>query len=134
MPGRGYADVPRSAVATLDGADVSSAGLGEPFEFHTFLAPGQGPAYDDFHRAIPADLDAVMRAAGVIAWRIYRNDLILTHQVVALDRQQMDEILDQDPVNQRWQKEVAPYLVDTPATDIGDDPGDLVWDFSWPTR
>jgi L-rhamnose mutarotase len=118
----------------LDGAEVSSAGLGEPFEFHTFLAPGRGPAYDHFHRAIPADLDAVMRAAGVIAWRIYRNDLILAHQVVALDRQHMDEILDMDPVNQRWQQEVAPYLVDTPATEIGDDPGDLVWDFSWPTR
>jgi L-rhamnose mutarotase len=108
--------------------------VGESFEFRTFLAPGMGPAYDEFHRAIPADLDAVMRAAGVTGWRIYRNGTTLTHRVDAVDRQRMGEILDRDPVNQRWQQEVAPYLVEAPADDdAGGDPGDLVWDFAWPT-
>jgi L-rhamnose mutarotase len=106
----------------------------ESFEFHTFLAPGLGPAYEDFHRAIPADLDAAMRAAGVLGWQIYRNNETLTHRVVARDRQRMSRILDRDPVNLRWQQEVAPYLVDAPPTDGPTEPGDLVWDFSWPTR
>jgi len=113
---------------------MDSGDPGESFEFQTFLAAGLGPAYDDFHRAIPADLDAAMRAAGVVGWRIYRNGTTLTHRVVALDRERMDRILDRDPVNQRWQEQVAPYLVDAPATDPTGDPGDLVWDFSWPTR
>jgi L-rhamnose mutarotase len=110
-------------------------GPGESFEFRTFLAAGKGPAYDDFHRAIPADLDAAMRAAGVVGWRIYRNGTTLTHRVVALDRRRMGEILDHDPVNQRWQEQVAPYLVEAPAAAAVDGgPGDLVWDFAWPTR
>jgi L-rhamnose mutarotase len=116
----------------MGGADAG--GLGESFEFRTFLAAGMGPAYDDFHRAIPGDLDAAMRAAGVIGWRIYRNGTTLTHRVVALDRRRMGQVLDRDPVNMRWQKQVAPYLVEAPAGDVGGDPGDLVWDFSWPTR
>jgi L-rhamnose mutarotase len=128
---------------------MSSAGdaySAESFEFHTFLAPGLGPAYDDFHRAIPAELDAAMRAAGVVGWQIYRNRTTLTHRVVAQDRQRMSRILDRDPVNARWQQQVAPYLApptgapgtvppDTgPPEDVPPDPGNLVWDFSWPTR
>jgi L-rhamnose mutarotase len=111
----------------------------ESFEFHTFLAPGLGPAYDDFHRAIPAELDAAMRAAGVVGWQIYRNRTTLTHRVVAQDRQRMSLILDRDPVNLRWQQQVAPYLVEAPPTGAPDTGppqgvGNLVWDFSWPTR
>jgi L-rhamnose mutarotase len=125
---------------------MSSAGDAystESFEFHTFLAPGLGPAYDDFHRAIPAELDAAMRAAGVVGWQIYRNRTTLTHRVVAQDRKHMSRILDRDPVNVRWQQQVAPYLVEAPPTgaldtvppeDVPPDPGNLVWDFSWPTR
>jgi L-rhamnose mutarotase len=116
----------------------------ESFEFHTFLAPGLGPAYDDFHRANPAELDAAMRAAGVVGWQIYRNRTTLTHRVVARNRQQMTRILDRDPVNVRWQQQVAPYLVEVPPTgapNVGaphagppNGAGNLVWDFSWPTR
>jgi L-rhamnose mutarotase len=106
----------------------------ESFEFRTFLAPGLGPAYDDFHRAIPAELDAAMRAAGVVGWQIYRNGTTLTHRVIARDRQHMSRTLERDPVNVRWQQEVAPYLIDEPPTGAPDDRGKLVWDFSWPTR
>jgi L-rhamnose mutarotase len=113
---------------------VDRADNADSFEFHTYLAPGMGPAYEEFHRAIPADLDTVMRAAGVLGWRIYRNGETLTHRVDAVDRGRMDRILDADPVNQRWQREVAPFLVQDPATEDDHDPGELVWDFSWPTR
>ncbi len=116
-------------MSTADDGDST-----ESFEFRTFLASGLGPAYDDLHRAIPAELDAAMRAAGVLGWQINRNRTTLTHRVVARDRQRMSRILDRDPVNLRWQQQVAPYLVELPPAEAPDDPGDLVWDFSWPTR
>jgi L-rhamnose mutarotase len=105
----------------------------ESFEFHTWLAPGLGPAYEAFHRAIPAELDAAMRTAGVLEWRIYRRGNALTHRVVAHDRLRMSEMLDDDPVNQSWQRQVAPYLADGTG-DVPSDRGVLVWDFTWPTR
>jgi hypothetical protein len=66
----------------------------------------------------------------------------------------MSRTLDRDPVNVRWQQQVAPYLVEAPPTGAPDtgppateppddgppntgpykDVGNLVWDFSWPTR
>jgi L-rhamnose mutarotase len=116
-------------MSSADDLDVT-----ESFEFRTFLAPGLGPAYDDFHRAIPAALDAAMRAAGVIGWQIYRNRTTLTHRVVARDRHRLSRILDRDPVNLRWQQQVAPYLAEVPPADAPNDLGDLVWDFSWPAR
>jgi L-rhamnose mutarotase len=105
----------------------------ESFEFQTWLAPGLGPAYEAFHRAIPADLDAAMRAAGVLEWRIYRHGTALTHRVVAQDRRRMSEALDKDPANESWQRQVAPYLADGTGV-VPSDRGTLVWDFTWPTR
>ena len=105
----------------------------EPFEFHTWLAPGLGVAYEAFHRAIPAELDAAMRRAGVIEWRIYRTGTALTHRVLAHDRQRMSETLDNDPVNQSWQRQIAPYHADGTG-DVPSAQGTLVWDFTWPTR
>lgn len=126
----------------------------ESFVFVTRLKPGLGAAYDAFHRAIPEDLDATMRAAGVLEWRIYRNREVLTHRVVAVDRRAMSATLDADPINQSWQRQVDPYLVPaipadasvpagvptSAAASAGSWPieaaavGDLVWDISWPTR
>lgn len=106
----------------------------DSFEFSTRLRPGLGHAYEQFHRAIPSDVAAALTAAGVVEWRIYRNKTTLTHRVVATDRGRMNRQLDADPVNERWQRQVAPYLTTEPATEQLDDPGTLIWDFSWPTR
>jgi L-rhamnose mutarotase len=107
------------------------------FEFSTRLRPGLGQAYEEFHRAIPADVAGALKAAGVVEWRIYRNRTTLTHEVVAEDQQRMNELLDADPVNERWQRQVAPYLstepAPTPPADAADR-GPLIWDFTWPTR
>ncbi|MDQ1597820.1 MAG: L-rhamnose mutarotase [Microbacteriaceae bacterium] len=106
----------------------------EAFEFRTALAPGLGEAYEEFHRAIPAELDAAMRVAGVLEWRIYRAGTTLTHRVVATDRKRMSRVLDVDPVNESWQRQIAPYLAAVPEPAAPADPGILVWDFAWPTR
>lgn len=119
------------------------------FEFCTRLAPGRERDYEFFHRAIPADLDRAMRAAGVLGWRIYRDGSTLTHVVEACDRARMRAALDSDPVNRAWQEQVAPFLAaaqDPPASAapasaapaaVAPGPaqrGVLIWDLSWPTR
>jgi L-rhamnose mutarotase len=107
----------------------------ETFTFTTRLRAGKEHAYERFHRAIPADLDASMRAAGVLGWQIRRHGTTLTHEVTARSRTQMNLILQHDQVNRAWQEEVAPFLdADRPAPPLDADPGALVWDFSWPTR
>jgi L-rhamnose mutarotase len=105
------------------------------FEFCTYVAPGREEDYERFHRAIPADLDRAMRAAGVLGWRIYRNATRLTHVVEARDRAAMQAQLDGDPVNLRWQQQVAPFLGPGDGAAPGaTGPGTLIWDMSWPTR
>ncbi|HEY2557207.1 MAG TPA: L-rhamnose mutarotase [Diaminobutyricibacter sp.] len=107
----------------------------DSFAFSTRLRPGLGHAYEQFHRAIPSEVAETLKAAGVIEWRIYRNKTTLTHEVVATDRKRMDAFLDSDPVNERWQRQVAPYLSTEPAPELtAADRGTLIWDFSWPTR
>jgi L-rhamnose mutarotase len=104
------------------------------FEFRTRLTAGRELDYERFHRAIPADLDRAMRNAGVRSWRIYRNGTTLTHVVEARDRVRMQALLDADPTNRAWQREVAPFLAREPAESILNTRGTLIWDFSWPTR
>ena len=108
----------------------------DSFQFSTRLRPELAQAYEQFHRAIPSDVAGALKAAGVVEWRIYRNRTTLTHEVVAEDRDRMSELLDADPVNERWQRQVAPYLSpETPlASGSPDDRGALIWDLSWPTR
>lgn len=105
----------------------------ESFEFRTRLAPGMGNAYELFHRAIPAELHAVMRDCGVVAWQIFLRGDVVTHRVVA-DRRALTEKLDPHPVNRAWQRQVAPYLLPGEHPDAPDHPGALIWEFSWPTR
>jgi L-rhamnose mutarotase len=112
----------------------------DSFEFRTRLAPGRADDYVRFHRAIPADLDRAMRAAGVIGWRIHRSGLVLTHVVEARGRERTLALLEADPVNQAWQRQVAPYLDPAPegtpeqAASSADARGELIWDMTWPTR
>ncbi|PJJ62002.1 L-rhamnose mutarotase [Compostimonas suwonensis] len=113
----------------------------DEFEFTTRLAAGRERAYEECHRAVPRDLDASMRDAGVLAWAIFRNGTVLTHRVVARDAEAMRAALDADPVNRRWQEEVAPFLDDgaRPAPEPHErhephEPGALIWDLSWPVR
>jgi L-rhamnose mutarotase len=103
------------------------------FRFATKLIAGQEQRYEEVHCAISPELHEAMRAAGVVSWRIFRNNTTLTHQVEAVDRGRMEAILADDPVNRDWQKQVAPFLdkadVSVPAIQ-----GALIWDFTWPTK
>lgn len=88
----------------------------------------------EFHRAIPKELDAAMRAAGVSSWKIYIRGSVLTHVVEAANRSRLSTELDNDPANIAWQRQVAPYLVAGDEPEENDEVGALIWDLSWPTR
>lgn len=105
----------------------------DTFAFCTHLVPGREEEYERFHRAVPAELKSVMRAAGVLNWRIHRNGTTLTHFVEARSREFMRAYLDSDPVNVRWQQQVAPFLAPHGDRQPAAEPGRLIWDFSWPT-
>jgi L-rhamnose mutarotase len=105
----------------------------ETFEFRTRLAPGLAAAYEQFHRAIPAELDSVMRASGVQGWQIFVRGDVLTHRVTA-NRARLKAELDPNPVNAAWQRQIAPYLVSGLEPDAPPQPGALIWDLSWPVR
>ncbi|MFC4245201.1 aldo/keto reductase [Gryllotalpicola reticulitermitis] len=104
----------------------------ETFVFTTHLRQGRERDYERVHHAIPADLDAAMRAAGVIGWRISRSGLTLTHEVEARSRTEMERRLDADPANVNWQRQVAPFLDPSATTNEGGPAGTVIWDFSWP--
>jgi L-rhamnose mutarotase len=110
----------------------------DAFAFRTRLVPGRELDYERFHRAIPTDLDRAMRAAGVLGWRIYRNETVLTHIVEALDRARMQSLLSRDPINLLWQEQVSPFIDAESGSTLDDQPsaapGALIWDMSWPTR
>jgi L-rhamnose mutarotase len=109
----------------------------ETFVFTSRLRNGAERGYEEFHRAIPARLDAAMREAGIVAWRIFRNGRTLTHDVTAINRASALSALDEDPINQQWQLDVAPFVDDSPGADgdpVPHDIGQLIWDFAWPTR
>lgn len=52
---------------------------------YTQLKPGQEQAYEQFHRVVPDEIAADLRARGVHDWRIWRRGRDLFHLVTAED-------------------------------------------------
>ncbi|WP_158887773.1 L-rhamnose mutarotase [Amycolatopsis anabasis] len=95
---------------------------------HTRLKPGQEAEYERVHAVIPPELDAALRAAGVRAWRIWRDGLDLFHVVEVEDYRAMRRALAAHPANVAWQARMA-ELLDVEDDYSGDDSGlGLVWE------
>jgi L-rhamnose mutarotase len=95
---------------------------------HTRLKPGKESEYEEVHATIPAELDAALRAAGVHAWRIWRDGRDLFHVVDVDDYQKMRQTLRDHPANVPWQARMAELLEvedDYSGTDSGIK---LVWE------
>lgn len=74
------------------------------------LRPGAGEAYDQAHQAVWPEMLALLKAAGVSEYSIFRRDelLILTMQVENFDCT-WDRI-EQSPINARWQQAMAQFF------------------------
>jgi L-rhamnose mutarotase len=82
----------------------------EQVGLHTRLRPGAEERYDELHRAVWPDVLAVIRSVGITRWLIFRDGLDLFHFVECADYDRAIAELARDPVNERWQAEVAPLM------------------------
>ncbi|MWA03575.1 L-rhamnose mutarotase [Actinomadura sp. LD22] len=77
---------------------------------HSVLREGQEAAYEREHAAVPDDLLAALRRAGVRDWTIWRSGRHLFHLVDADDFARALEILADDPADQAWQRHMAAFV------------------------
>jgi L-rhamnose mutarotase len=77
---------------------------------HTRLRAGAEAAYDELHRAVWPDVLAAIERVGITRWLIFRDGLDLFHYVECDDYEAAIAELAGDPVNVRWQAEVAPLM------------------------
>jgi L-rhamnose mutarotase len=77
---------------------------------HTRLRPGAEERYDELHRAVWPDVLAAIERVGVERWLIFRDGVDLFHYVECDDYGRAIAALAEDPVNVRWQAEVAPLM------------------------
>jgi L-rhamnose mutarotase len=77
---------------------------------HTRLKPGSEERYEEYHRAVWPDVLEAIRRAGITKYVIYRDGLDLFHYIECADYDRAIAELADDPVNIRWQAEMAPMM------------------------
>jgi L-rhamnose mutarotase len=77
---------------------------------HTRLRPGAEQQYDELHSAVWPEVLVAIERAGITRWLIFRDGLDLFHYVECRDYDAAIAELVEDPVNVRWQAEVAPLM------------------------
>jgi L-rhamnose mutarotase len=77
---------------------------------HTRLRPGAEKRYDELHRVVWPDVLAAIRSVGITRWLIFRDGLDLFHFIECADYDRAIAELAHEPVNVRWQAEVAPLM------------------------
>jgi L-rhamnose mutarotase len=77
---------------------------------HSRLIPGTEEAYELEHARVWPELIAVMRAAGITDWSIWRSGRDLFHLVVSDDFEAAVAQLKTDPVDQRWQQHMSQFV------------------------
>ena len=77
----------------------------------TQLRPGMEEAYEKAHAEVWPELVAAQRELGISRWLIFRDGLELFHTVECENFERAVAGLNQHPVDQRWQQEMARYVV-----------------------
>lgn len=72
--------------------------------------PGAEQRYDQVHTTVWPEALAAIRRVGVTKWLIFRDGLDLFHYIECEDYERAIAELALDPVNQRWQAEMAPMM------------------------
>lgn len=81
-----------------------------PVVLLSVLREGQEAAYEAAHRRIPEDLFQALTRVGVRDWAIWRDGRTLLHLVDVDDYDAVGAGLVDDPVNDRWQAEMAVFV------------------------
>jgi L-rhamnose mutarotase len=77
---------------------------------HTRLKPGVEERYEQYHREVWPDVLAAIRRVGITRYLIFRDGLDLFHFIECGDYDRAISELARDPVNIRWQQEMAPMM------------------------
>ena len=77
---------------------------------HTRLKPGVEARYEEYHRAVWPEVLQAIRRAGITKYVIFRDGLDLFHYIECRDYDAAIAELARDPVNIRWQEEMAPMM------------------------
>ncbi len=74
------------------------------------IQPGAGAEYDKAHAAVWPEMLALLKRSGISEYSIFRRDELLFLSFRAIDFEETWSSLENDPVNLRWQKAMAPYF------------------------
>ena len=77
---------------------------------HTRLKPGEVELYEEYHRAVWPEVLAAIKRVGIREYYIFRDGLDLFHYIECDDYERAIAELAHDPVNVRWQAEMAPMM------------------------
>ena len=77
---------------------------------HTRLKPGAEERYEEYHRAVWPDVLQAIHRVGITRYVIFRDGLDLFHYIECDDYDRAIADLAEDPVNIRWQAEMAPMM------------------------
>jgi len=80
---------------------------------HTRVHADRIAEYEQAHAAVPPELTAAIRAAGVRSWTIWRSGTDLFHLIDCDDYAAMLASLNSDPANTSWQRRMAELLETT---------------------
>ncbi|MFE9045715.1 L-rhamnose mutarotase [Streptomyces sp. NPDC007818] len=77
---------------------------------HTRVRADRIDDYEAAHRAVPPELVAAIRKAGVTSWTIWRSGCELFHLIDCADYARLLAELETLPVNVAWQSKMAELL------------------------
>jgi L-rhamnose mutarotase len=84
--------------------------------FLLHLKEGVGEAYDRDHAAVWPEMLSLLKRAGISEYSIFRRDTLLVLTMHVEDFEHTWSLIENDPVNLRWQKAMSAHFV--PAEDL----------------
>jgi len=77
---------------------------------HSRLKPGVVERYERYHKEVWPDVLAAIRRVGITKYLIFRDGLDVFHYIECEDYDRAIGELAVDPVNIKWQAEMAPMM------------------------
>jgi L-rhamnose mutarotase len=74
------------------------------------LKPGAAEAYDKAHREVWPEMLALLKRAGISEYSIFRRGELLVLSMRVDDFDTTWDMIERDPVNTRWQTEMARHF------------------------